>query len=179
MLLESNRLILRPFKLNDGNDLYEYLSDEEVVKYEPYSPLTLDIIYEVVKSRVDNASFIAVCLKDTNKLIGNLYVNKIDPEKINTYEIGYVFNKNYHSKGYATEAVNSLLDHLFVTKQAHRVVAYCNTQNAASWKLLERLNFRREAERVDNMFFNVDKDGNPIWFSSYQYALLYREYKQS
>lgn len=179
MFIESNRLILRYFEISDGDDLFEYLSDREVVEFEPYEPITLDMADEVVRSRTDNHSFIAVSLKDTNKLIGNLYVEKTEPEKVDTYEIGYVFNKKFHGKGYATEAVECLLNHLFFSRNAHRVVAYCNTQNINSWRLLERLKFRREAERVENMYFNVSESGDPLWFNSYQYALLEHEFKQN
>ena len=41
MMLETERLILRPFRESVLQDLYEYLSDEQTVCYEPYKPMTL------------------------------------------------------------------------------------------------------------------------------------------
>ena len=41
MIAETGRLILRRYRENDLQDLYEYLSDPEVVAYEPYKPMTL------------------------------------------------------------------------------------------------------------------------------------------
>ena len=42
ILAETERLILRRYRQEDLQDLYEYLSDQEVVEYEPYKPLTFD-----------------------------------------------------------------------------------------------------------------------------------------
>ena len=176
MHLESERLILRDFDSSDGNELFEYLSDPDVVRYEPYETYTLVEAINEAASRENNKAFIAICLKESGKLIGNLYYSKTEPDYIDTYEIGYVFNREFQGKGYATEAVKRLLDHIFSNLKAHRVVAFCNPENTPSWNLLERLGFRREAERIDNMFFKRDAKGNPLWFNSYQYALLANEY---
>lgn len=176
MLLNTKRLILRYFNKNDWEDLYEYLSDAQVVRYEPYDVYTKEMAQQEAVGRANNTSFIAVCLQDSGKLIGNLYLEKVEPKKIDTYEIGYVFNRNYSGMGYATEAASNLVDYVFSNLGAHRIIAHCNTKNTASWKLLERLNFRREAERINNMFFDV-ADGKPLWFSSYQYAKLKTEHQ--
>jgi len=96
--------------------------------------------------------------------------------KIDTYQIGYVFNEKFQGFGYASEAVRALLDNLFTKYDAHRVIAMCNTKNIKSWRLLEKLGFRREATRVKNMYFEKDENGSPIWFDSYQYALLKDEW---
>lgn len=177
MLLNTKRLTLRYFCEEDCDDLYEYLSDKVVVHYEPYDVYTKDMAHQEAIGRASNPSFVAVCLKDTGKLIGNLYLEKIEPKKISTYEIGYVFNRKYQGMGYATEAAKCLVDYIFNHLGAHRIIAHCNTKNTASWKLLERLKFRREAERIDNMFFDVDSEGKPQWFSSYQYAMLKTEHQ--
>lgn len=175
--MKTNRLTIRRFKAEDANDLHEYLSDIEVVRYEPYEPLSLTECIHEAEAREMNECFYAVI--HNNKMIGNLYVNQVEPQKIHTYEIGYVFNRKYHGKGFASEAVECLLEDLFIDKKAHRVIAHCNADNMPSWKLLERVGMRREATRVKNMFFRRDTSNNPIWFDSYQYALLNEEYKKS
>ena len=42
IIAETERLILRRYKEEDLQDLFEYLSDKEVVEYEPYRPLTIN-----------------------------------------------------------------------------------------------------------------------------------------
>ena len=92
IIAESERLILRRYKKEDIQDLFEYLSDKEVVKYEPYKPLSFDEAKENLKWRISTDEMIAVELKKSHKMIGNVYMGKRDFEAL---EIGYVFNQNY------------------------------------------------------------------------------------
>lgn len=176
-MIETKRLILRPFKKEDAIDLYAYLKEESVCKYEPYEPFTFNDAIFAAAARADNESFLAVVLKNEDKVIGNLYVGDEGPSYINTKNVGYVFNPMYQHKGYATEALSALLYELFINQNMHRVVAYCNQENNASYKLLERVGFRREASRIKNMYFKLDENKQPLWFNSYQYAMLNEEFK--
>lgn len=92
---ETQRLVLSSFTPDDATDLYEYLSDATILKHEPYEPFTLEQCKVEAISRSQNEAFWAVCLKDTDKLVGNLYFSRIDPLDLLTYEIGYVFNATY------------------------------------------------------------------------------------
>jgi aminoglycoside 6'-N-acetyltransferase len=68
-------------------------------------------------------------------------------------EIGFTLAPEYQGKGYATEAVRGLLNHLFVERNLHRVSAECDARNAASAGLLKRLGFRDEGLRLQNTWF--------------------------
>lgn len=173
----DNRITLRKFRVNDWKDIYEYLSDSKVVKYEPYGEQSVSSCKELAKLRSNNDSFLAIVEKDTQKVIGNLYLEIHGPKKYRTYIIGYVLNSNYWSKGYASEAVNLLLKDLYKNKKAHRVIARCNVKNINSWKLLERNNFRREGLFKSVAYFSKDNHGDPVWHDAYQYALLANEWK--
>ena len=139
IIMETERLIIRKFKIDDWEDLYEYLSQEMVVKYEPYDIRTQDESKQEAIKRSQQDVFWAVCLKENNKLIGNLYFEQQDPKKFFTWELGYVFNFEYWGKGYATEACKMILDYGFKQLKARRIIAMCNPLNTASWKLMERL----------------------------------------
>ena len=108
--MKTERLLLRKFTPDDWPDLLEYLSQEEVVKYEPYEIFTVESSKQEAIRRSENDSFWAVCLNDCGKLIGNIYLSKQD---FDTWELGYVFNANFHGKGYATEAANALINEFF------------------------------------------------------------------
>lgn len=157
--IKSERLIIRKFKEGDWKDLHEYLSDEDVVKFEPYEVFSEEKCKEEAINRSNSDAFFAVCLKENNKVIGNLYFEKQD---FGTFEIGYVFNLNYQKKGYATESTKAIIDYTFKNYSARRVIAMCNPKNENSWKLLERLNMRREGHLKENIFFFKDENGNPI-----------------
>lgn len=171
--IDTKRLIIRRFRPEDWQDLYEYLSDEEVVRYEPYGVHTRDQARETAIKRTGNDSFYAVCLKESGKLIGNLYLGK---EHFDTWELGYVFNRSYQGQGFAYESGKALLDYAFDYFGARRIVAMCNPQNHRSWKLLERLSMRREGLLVQNIYFKKNEDGEPIWLNTYEYAILKDEW---
>ena len=69
-----------------------------------------------------------------------------------------------------------LIDFIVQNKSAHRIYAMCNPKNKASWRLLERLAFRKEGHLVKNVYFKYDADGNPLWADTYIYAILAAEW---
>lgn len=171
--METARLLIRSFVPGDWKDLYEYLSQEDVVKYEPYEVFSEEQARKEADNRCENRDFWAVCLRDTGKLIGNIYLSE---REFGTWELGFVFNRDYQGKGYAAEAAGTLVDELFANHGAHRVTAMCNPLNTASWRLLERLNLRREGILRKNIWFNKDDNNNPIWQDTYEYAVLREEW---
>lgn len=110
---------------------------------------------EAIK-RSSDENFWAVYLIDTNKLIGNIYLVM---QEFCTWELGYVFNEKYQKLGYATEATEAMISYVVENKNVHRFIAMCNPENSASWKLLERLGFRREGLLVKNIYFQCDAIG--------------------
>lgn len=179
MQLQTDRLILRRFLAEDWMDLADYLSREEVVFFEPYGVFDHEASRKEASRRATDDSFWAVCLVTTGKVIGNVYFQQKDPAEFRTWEIGYVFNPDYSGQGYATEASARILRYGFEEMHARRIVAECNTQNAPSWRLLERLSMRREATFQKVAFFNRDESGEPNWFDAYSYALLAEEYQRT
>lgn len=52
----------------------------------------------------------------------------------------------------------------------------CNPLNKPSWKLLERLGFRREGHLRQNIFFKRDNKGQPVWQDTFEYAIITDDY---
>lgn len=176
IILETERLILRRFLEDDWKDLYEYLSQEAVVKYEPYNTFSEEECKKEALKRSQQECFWAVCLKENNKLIGNVYFQQQEPKEFLTWELGYVFNPQYYGQGYATESCKKVIDYGFKVLSARRIVAMCNPKNESSWKLLERLNMRREGHLLKNIYFKCDEQGHPIWNDTFEYAILSEEW---
>lgn len=174
--METERLVIRRFRAEDREDLYDYLSRPEAVRFEPYDVYGRDAAAEEAARRSQSTAFWAVCLKATGKLIGNVYFERYGSEEFMTWEIGYVFNPDYWGKGYATEACVRVMDHAFRNLRARRIVAMCNPLNTASWKLMERLNMRREGLLLKNVYFKRDGAGEPVWCDTYLYAILADEW---
>lgn len=168
MIAETERLILRRYTERDFDDLFEYLSDAEVVKFEPYKAMTAEETRENLKWRIETDEMIAVELKENHKMIGNIYLGKRD---FNSREIGFVFNQNFWGNGYAKESCRAIIEHAF-QDGVHRIFAECDPENQNSWRLLESLGFEREAHLKQNVYFWTDVQGNPLWKDTYIYSLL-------
>lgn len=168
IITETERLILRRYKKEDLQDLFEYLSDAKVVEYEPYKPMTFSEAKENLEWRIETEEMIAVELKDSRKMIGNVYLGK---REFDSLEIGYVFNRNFWGNGYAAESCKALID-MALSDGIHRIYAECDARNERSWKLLEALGFRREAHFRKNVYFWKDENGKPLWKDTYVYAKL-------
>lgn len=168
VIAETKRLILRRYREADLMDLYEYLSDPEVVKFEPYHPMTLEEVTENLAWRISTEEMIAVELKETGKMIGNVYLGKRDFDSL---ELGYVFSAAYWGKGYARESCQALVEKAF-REGTHRIFAECDPENESSWRLLERLGFLREGHLRQNVYFWKDVQGNPIWKDTYIYGKI-------
>lgn len=149
IIAETGRLILRRYRKEDLQDLFEYLSDEQTVAFEPYKAMSLAEAEENLAWRVGTDEMIAVELKDSRKMIGNVYLGK---REFGALEIGYVFNRAYWGKGYAAESCEALIRQAF-SDGVHRIYAECDPLNIRSWKLLEALGFRREAHLLQNVYF--------------------------
>lgn len=163
----TERLILRPFRESDYNDLYEFLSQLRDDEFEGYPNITYENGREQLRTRLGSDEFYAVELKESEKVIGNVYCGNRD---FIAKEIGYIINKHYQRKGYAREALQAVVDHAF-RSGVHRVFAECDPRNEASWRLLESTGFRREAHFRQNIYFRKDAEGKPIWKDTYVYAI--------
>ena len=174
--LVSERLVLRPFRATDGPALAAYLSDPEVVAFEPYGPLDAEACEAEAVRRSQDADFLAVCLRDDGTLIGNLWLHRAEPDVHRTWELGYVFGRPWWHQGYATEACRRALAHLFTDRAAHRVVASCDPRNVASARLLVRLGLLQEAHHRAAATFASDELGRPVWHDADVYAALEEEW---
>lgn len=165
-ILKTGRLILRPFRESDDEDLFAYLSDPEVVKFEPYAPMTREQVRENLAWRMSTEEMIAVELRETGKLIGNVYLGR---REFDSLELGYVFHAGFWGKGYARESCEALMECAF-RQGIHRIYAECDPENENSWHLLEKLGFRREGHLRKNVYFRKDAQGKPIWKDTYVYG---------
>ena len=177
--MEQERIIgrytyLRPFRISDAAALYGYLSLKEVTEFEPYEPLDWQQSLAEAAARAADTAYLAICLKENDILIGNLYFAERD---FGTYELGYVLHPNYQRRGYGYDAASTLLQEAFVCKKIRRVIIRCDRKNRASWALAEKLGMRREGIFYKECYFKRDATGEPIWIDSLQYALLREEWE--
>jgi RimJ/RimL family protein N-acetyltransferase len=168
--IKTKRLKIRNFLKSDFYDLFEYLSDKETYKYEPGKSISIEEAKLLCNERSKDNKFLAIQLD--KKIIGHIYLSQIEPYNLMTWEVGFIFNKKYHGKGYATESIKALIEYHFDNDNVHKIIAHCNPKNIKSWKLLERIKMKREGKLRKNIYFNKDENGNPIWIDTYEYGIL-------
>lgn len=141
--IETERLLIRPFRLSDAEDAFEWRSDPEVNRFMPY-PCDTDIaaFRQRIGEWIKEKDKFALELKETGKVIGDISLEWSEKDK--AYEIGYNINRRFWGRGYATEAVSGLLDWATVEIGAHDFTAFYAMENGASGRVLEKCGFRQE-----------------------------------
>lgn len=166
MKIETNELMIRNFEPTDEQDLCEYMMQRVCAEFEAYPDFTPQKAKEEIACRCASDEFFAIELKEKRKVIGNIYLGKRD---FNARELGYVLHEDYQGKGYGSAACAAMIPYVF-QRGVHRIYAQCAPQNTASWRLLEKLGFTREAHLKQNVSFHTDSNGVPIYWDTYIYA---------
>jgi RimJ/RimL family protein N-acetyltransferase len=165
LILETNRLLLRPLKLTDAEEMFTMDKNPEVHKYLWQTPVQK--IEEVIKVidyvneqyERNNIGRFATILKETGEFIGWTGIKFVDDHvengNTNFYDYGYRLNEQFWGKGYATEASIAWLDYGFTKMNIDKMNAYTHAQNGASNHILQKVGM--------NLMENYpDKDG-VIW----------------
>jgi len=166
--IRTERLLLRPFRESDYDDLFEFLSQLEDDEFEGYPGITYENGRKHLKYRLGSKTFYAIELMESGKVIGNISCGNRD---FAAKEIGYIVNKRYQRRGYAAEAFSAVIAQAF-REGAHRIYAECDPRNIPSWKLLEEVGLQREAHFRQNIWFHRNENGDPIWKDTLVYAIL-------
>lgn len=169
MLLNTERLLIRPYKAEDMQDVFEIYNNKEVCKYLLHHEWNNENVQEKFNKKLVNSSLtqnatISLAAVLDEKVIGDLsawYTSMKD-----TLEIGYSFSSASGGKGYATEAVGSLITNLFNEYNVHRIQATLDARNSASEKLCERIGMRKEAHFIQD-YWNKNE-----WTDSIVYGIL-------
>jgi ribosomal-protein-alanine N-acetyltransferase len=147
-ILNTPRLLLRPWTEDDADDLFAAFSDPEAMRYWDGPPKrSVEEVKQYIRgSRMahpDTHAGWAVVLKDTGRAVG--FVNYHHRDVLNCrLEIGYILSRSFWRKGLMTEAVSALLNYCFDHLLVHRVEATTDPENVASRQFLEGLGFRFE-----------------------------------
>ena len=144
--LETERIILRPLKISDAEDIFKsWVSDPEVTKYARWNTHqsvddTIGWLSSMEQSIADDRSYDwGLILKETGEIFGSAGIFYND--ECNMFEIGYVIMKKYWNKGLATEAAKAMVD--FAVKELKLSMLYARhaKENIASGKVMEKLGF--------------------------------------
>jgi RimJ/RimL family protein N-acetyltransferase len=174
--LTTERLILRPFALDDAAEVTRLVSDRRIADTtlnipHPYDEATATAwidTHEEVAER-DGGLTLAVTDGPTGQIFGAVGLSINRPHRRG--ELGYWVAVEHWGRGYATEASRAMLDHAFGALDLSRVVAHCLTRNEGSWRVMEKLGMQREGRlRQHFVKWDVLED---VWL----YGILREEWR--
>lgn len=171
--IETDRLVLRNFRIGDAADLYAYLNEPRASCFLSLKLEDMGVAEAEAEKRSRSDEYIAVCLRNSGKLIGDLFAM---PEE-DTFSVGWNFNADFGGHGFAAEAARTLFAYLFTIGHARRLYAYAEDHNVASRRLCERLGMRQEGLFMEFVSFEADDNGDPIFENTMQYAILRKEWE--
>ena len=150
LTIETERLILRPFKSSDLEDLYEYASVEGVGEMAGWKHHeSKEKSKEILDMFITEDKVFAIVLKESGKVIGSLGVEKYGLEdrltEFDGYlgrEIGYVLSKDYWGRGIMPEAVKTIIDYLFNVLNLDFLTCGYYDFNSQSKRVQEKCGFK-------------------------------------
>ncbi|WP_045144006.1 GNAT family N-acetyltransferase [Clostridium butyricum] len=170
MIIETNRLILREYTLDDFDNLYEIVSDPETMRHYP-KPFDEERTRDWIEWNLENYKnygfgLWVVTLKETGEFIGDcgISIQNIDWELLP--EIGYHIHKKYWRRGFGSEAARAVRDWAFENTDYNCIYSYMKYTNVGSYSTAIANGMRKVKKYKD--------EKNKI---SYTYAITRDEWK--
>lgn len=142
--IETSRLLLRNVTSKDIPIIFDYRNNEICAKYQRGQTKDYEGISTLVERRKDDMIstaapfYIAVALKESDEMIGEIVVMPND----GTISLGYTFSYKHHRNGYAFESISSLIDLLHKRYPAWDFISFTEPENVASMNLLKKLGYK-------------------------------------
>lgn len=147
-MIETCRLILRPWQEDDAESLFKYARDHEVGPIAGWPPHTsVENSLEIIRTVFDAPETYAVVLKETNEPVGCcgiMFSNSLHSAEMNSgeAEIGYWIGRPYWGQGLIPEAVKALLSRCFNELNLNTVWCGFYDGNLKSKRVCEKCGFK-------------------------------------
>ena len=152
--IETERLILRPFTIEDAPKMYEnWASDPEVTKYLLWPTHTgVDVTREVLSGWIaeyEKKEKYEWCieLKETGEPIGSMGAFDIN-EKVESVEVGYCISKKYWHQGITSEALKAVISYLTEEVGVRRISSRHDVKNSHSGEVMKKCGLQYEGTRI-------------------------------
>lgn len=141
--MQSERLLLRNLAARDAETMFDYRNNELCARYQRGQTKELGQIVQLIERHkddvvsVDAPFMIAVALKESDEMIGEIVVMPQD----GSLSMGYTFSYKHHRKGYAFEALTLLLHFLHEQYPDWDFISFTDPENTPSRMLLQKLGY--------------------------------------
>lgn len=157
--METERLLIRNFKISDAKKCFaNFGQDESLGIYLPFFPMKeVSEMEKLIASFVGNPNIWIIEEKVLSEPIGYISVD-IPYDVLGIGELGYVLGEKYQHKGYAIEAVETIISYLFLERKLYMIEAKYNENNIASGRLLSKLGFKTDGILRDRRIDKITGD---------------------
>jgi len=173
--LTTDRLLLRPFTMDDVDDVLEYINDLEWAEYQvniqsvPYTRKDVETLVAMfsdpsywetghpeLPSTGNGAGLLQIfAVVFEGKVIGEVALNQRGEDRPNERaELAYSLSRQHWGKGLMTEAARVVMNWAFQTYSFNRIYAWCDPRNIGSWRVLEKLGMKREGQLRSHLKWN-------------------------
>lgn len=142
-MLETERLLLRNFQMEDKDDCFTFMSDEQTCLDDGgYHAFTYqdEMYQQVMEKFLQEKHRYMIVEKKSNRVVGTVNVI-LSENREDVVSIGYVVSPIHRRKGYAFESVKAIIEYYFEYTEVKKILATCFAYNCASKELLEKLGF--------------------------------------
>lgn len=168
--IQSTRLLLREIQASDAPAIFNYRSDAVSNQYQGWIPERLEEVDDFIENKIakefnqiDTWFQLAIVAKESKELIGDLGLHFLENQIV---EVGASINKAHQGKGYATEALESIIEFLFSQVDKQKIKASVDPRNLASIAMIEKLEFKKEAHYKKSFFLRGE------WVDDVVYGLI-------
>ena len=144
MEIKTKRLTIRPIQIGDEEAIHEYAGDQSLTMMYFLPNETFEETAEFVRNNAkewesaDQTCFEFVILLD-GKIIGGCDCDLGHSEDRSYATLGWIINKNFRNRGYASEAASAVLDFAFENLKINKVYAQCDINNPASFGVMRKI----------------------------------------
>lgn len=170
-IIETKRLILRKFSMEDADDMYVWASDHDVTKYLTWQShqninVTKDLLNEWIKEYINGDCFNwAMEQKSTGRVIGSITVVRLNKD-IEACDIGYCMRKDCWGQAFMPEGLEAVLDYLFDQVGLNRIAACHDTNNPKSGRVMEKVGMKKEGILRQSGRTNDGRATDLVWYST-------------
>ena len=177
MIIETKRLILRPWEENDASDLYRYAKNPNIGPIAGWPPhKNIEDSLNIIKTVFCGAEAYAVCLKSNNKAIGAIELRLNGhtdmTERDDECELGYWIGKPFWGQGLIPEAARELLRHAFEDINMNKVWCGYYDGNIKSKRAQEKIGFKYQwtTKNIDVPLMNEKRTGHVSCITKEEWA---------